>query len=308
MLFDCPFCHHQHASLYRQDQEYRSGGFGTIYTCTECGVLYPRPRLDKSEVLDCLSKVDTNQITSQFDDPTIPIKKGKLFSLLERLPRSLVHRNDITLLLRKWIKPKGNALDIGAFTGRFCYLLKTVGFRAYGLEPQEKASRFAREKGLDVFTGNFPDNISPELLNIKFTLISLQESNYYFVNLKKSLLEINDMLVPDGFLLIKCHQGKSRYYKNGNSLFKRFGDNVQGIPTLNSMRYCLKSTGFEIVQIVGLPVSVNLSFLDKYICSKYLVTGLKKMVNLIQGLTMFNINNADRFIVLAKKREEICLN
>jgi|TARA_B100000315_G_C14551579_1_gene576103 hypothetical protein len=301
MLFDCPFCHHQHANLYRRNQEYRSGEFGTIYTCAECGILYPRPRLDKLEVLNHLSKTDTNQITFQFDDPTIPIKEGRLFSLLEGLTKSLTHRNDIILFLKRWIKPKGKALDIGAFTGRFCYLLESMGFHAYGLEPQKKASRFAREKGLDVFTGVFPDNISSELLHVKFTLISVQESIYYFVNLKKSLLKINEMLVSNGFLLIKCHQGKSRYYKNGNSLFKRFGDNVQGIPTLSSIKYCLKSTGFEIVQTVGLPVSVNLSFLDKYIHCKWLITGLKKTANIIQGLTMFNINNADRFIVLAKK-------
>lgn len=177
MLYDCPFCHHQNADLYRGNQKLRNGGRGDVYMC-KCGIIYPRPRMDGYEALDYLSKLHTNQENFHFDDPTV-VNQGEQKSVKRWLEQKGNHFG--VWDSRKKIEPKGKALDVGTFTGKFCRILASLGFEAYGLEPQEKASEFARRKGLKVFSGSFPDNVPPEL-QMRYTLISIMETIYYFVH------------------------------------------------------------------------------------------------------------------------------
>lgn len=207
----------------------------------------------------------------------------------------------ISKLLRKWMQPEGKALDIGAFIGRFCSTLDSAGFEAYGLEPQENAAHFAKEKGLRVFYGAFTENIPDELLKIKFGLISMMESIYYIVDLRKGLLKVNEMLKEGGFFLIQCHQGKSHYYNTskGNSFFKRYGDYIQGIPTYDSVKYCLNNTGFTLVQVEALPIDF-VKILYKGVRFKRLFSPAGTALNKIYVLTS-DIQTADKLIILAKK-------
>jgi hypothetical protein len=292
MRFDCPFCQHEDAGVYRRGQETGDGAKIDIYICNECGLLYPRPRMEEFETAVYISKLHTNQEDFKFDGPTVAGKR----TILQKL--------------KKYLRPEGNALDIGTFTGDFCYTLKSFGFNAYGLEPQERASEFARENGLQVYTGSFPDNIPHDLLQMRYNLISAMETLYYFVDLRKGLNQVNAMLEDEKFLLIKCHQGKSIYYNDPkNSYFKRYGDHVQGIPTLNSLRYCLNKTGLEIMYIYG-ETSSNLHpvSLDKL----YKGGKLKKVFNIFQAVltrvynsAILETETADRLIILAKKRGEL---
>lgn len=299
MLYDCPFCHHEDATLYKNDQELRGGELSDIFRCSECQALYPFPRMDENEIEEFHSKLYIKENYSQ-SEPTMAINQRNLFCRKLISPRG----SDLNImdLIRKNIEPKGDALDIGAFTGRFVYILKLLGYNAYGLEKDKGASAFAVEKGLDVFLSSFPENISIELSRMRFTLISVMETIYYFSDLKKSLTRINQMLLPGGFLLVKCHQGKSKYYKGDkNSYFKRYGDNVQGIPTLTSIKYWLQKTGFEVhYNIVG--TSPRSFLLDNINVPSFLCKILSKIGNICSKIQdSLNTENADQLIVLARK-------
>lgn len=299
MLYDCPFCHHENATLYKNDQELRDGELSDIFRCSECQALYPFPRMDENEIEEFHSKLYIKENYSQ-SEPTMAINQRNLFCRKLISPRG----SDLNImdLIRYNMEPKGNALDIGAFTGRFVYILKSLGFNAYGLEKDKGASAFATEKGLDVFLSSFPENISAELSQMRFALISVMETIYYFNDLKKSLTKINQMLLPGGFLLVKCHQGKSKYYKGDkNSYFKRYGDNVQGIPTLTSMKYWLQKTGFEVhYNIVG--TSPRSFLLDNINVPSFLCKTLNKIGNICSKIQdSLNTENADQLIVLARK-------
>lgn len=143
MLNDCPFCHHGRASLSKRNQKTKNGPAKDIYKCEECGLLYPRPRMDHQESMASISMQHTNQDAFEFVDPLRPIFKDDY----------------IMRLLKKRTPLKGDALDIGAFDGRFCHILESIGYRSYGIEAQENAAQYARYNGLKVFSGVFPDMI-----------------------------------------------------------------------------------------------------------------------------------------------------
>ena len=297
MLYNCPFCYHENANLYRGNQKLRGGGYADIFICSECGTLFPHPRMNESESGDYCSTLECNEKIFS-SNPTKIINQG----VLHHLKKYILPRDDdlnMKAFIESHMEITGNALDIGAFTGRFVYFLKSLGFNAYGLEKNEEASKFARQHDLNVILASFPENIPKDLLQMKFSLISVMEVIYYFVDLKKSLAKINDMLIPGGFILIKCHQGKSRYYNNyKNSFFKRYGDYVQGIPTMNSLRYCLGRSGFEIGgKIMG---ATHFTFTSKK----------NKILKAIGGVLSkiydkLHVETADHLIILAKKRFEV---
>lgn len=294
MLYSCPYCNHRDASLYRGEQRLRDGGQRDIYQCNECGSLYPSQRMDSSEAEAYNNRLNTNQ------------KAGTDYSHYYDNAVEYIRYDDfICKLLKRFAQPVGEALDIGAFLGRFCRTLEYIGFNAYGLEPQENAAQFARNKGVRVFNGFFPDNIPSDLLNMRFTLISMMESIYYFIDLKKSLLRVNEMLRNGGFFLIQCHQGKSKYYsKKENSFFKRYGDYVQAIPTMDSLKYCLENTGFEILYAAPMPVDF-IRIIYKGSRFKWLTIKAGALLNKLYELFMADIESADKLIVLARKRGDV---
>ena len=266
MLEKCPFCHHTRAEIYRAGQELKSGGRRDVYACSECGTLYPRPRPDAAGAREHLSSA-----APRYEDP------------------SKAEGNDPLLgLLRKHAPRRGKALDIGASSGSFCRLLEGLGFEAHGLEPQEGARKIAAAAGLRVHAGSFPSEVPGELVGMRFALVSMLESIYYLVDLEEGLTRASDLLEDRGLLLVKCHQGRSGYYDGGSSLFRRFGDHVQGIPTLQSLRHCLAKTGFEVVHLSGSgPASDGL---------------LGRLLSRVRDSLFLDLDKADRLVVLAAKR------
>ncbi len=233
MLSECPFCHHNDNSLYREKQELQGGGTRDIYKCSECGLLYPEVRLDASEVTEYLSKMYTNQTEFKFLDP-----------------KREYDRNILTAKIANGIMFKNKSLDIGTFDGQLTYVFEDMGFESYGLESQKRAVEFAQSHGLKVFEGSFPNDIPAELLQQKYTLITMSEMIYYLNDLKEALLKVCSMLESNGLFIIKAHQGHSRYYIY-NSYFRRYRDHVQGIPTVESLNHCLKEAGFKLVKYYG---------------------------------------------------------
>ena len=263
MLKGCPFCHHSDSVVYRTRQELRRGGSCNLLKCNECGLLYPQQRMDELETKEYLFSLFTNQDDYQYDEPRVEITEN-------RVPVKLISP----------IEKRGRSLDIGTFNGKYTYIWEALGFDSYGLEPQDKAAEFAKTRGLKVFCGSFPDAIPSELLEEKFSLISMLEMVCYIHDLKAGLLKAKELLDDDGLLLIQCHQGYSRYYDSNNSYFSRYGDNVQGIPSLGSLLYCLSKSGFDVVKYAG--------FVD---------TDFEKKLH----YKVLNMDNADRLVLLAKK-------
>lgn len=199
MLNYCPLCHHKDASLYSGNNELRSGGKGDVYICSECGLLYPKSRMDEGES----GRYITESYKDLGSDKWADLKDAMRGWRLRRWRDSMSTPLNAGLFLKSRIVKKGKALDIGTFAGEFCEILNAVGFDSYGIEPYSEAVEFARNNGLRVYSGSFPDNIPDELRDVKFKLITMLESIYYFVDLKKSFKAAYDMLDSGGYIFIK---------------------------------------------------------------------------------------------------------
>lgn len=238
MLVGCPFCHHSHAMLYRASQLLRDGKGArrNIVRCDECRLLYPDCRLGGNETGEYIAQhgCGSGGGVATFDEPRVEFTEN----------------NPIVGVL-EGVEKTGRSLDIGTWSGTFTYICETFGFDAYGLEPHQEAVAFACSHGLQVLRGAFSDDVPPTLMNGKYNLISMLDSMYYLHDLKKSFSKVRDLLHADGLFLIVCHQGYSPYYDeiHSHSYFSRYGDNVQGIPTLKGLQYSLARTGFNILKI-----------------------------------------------------------
>jgi SAM-dependent methyltransferase len=252
--------------------------------------------MNKAESSEYLMNSLTNRSDFKFEDPTGAVSG----------------RDFLVKIAKKYTKCSGNALDIGTFSGRFCFILGSLGFKAYGIEPQKNAVESAKKYGLEVFWGSFPDTVPQEILRRKYDLVSALDSIYYVDDIEKTLRIINGILSDDGLLLIKCHQGYSRYYYDEtHSYFLRCGDNVQWISTVESLRYYLRLAGFKIVKIFGENPTELLPFGLGRIKNAFLRKAIYKIYNITMlECTSLDIKRADRLVVLAKKtgKADICHN
>ncbi|MBI2387696.1 MAG: class I SAM-dependent methyltransferase [Elusimicrobia bacterium] len=228
---DCPFCGPAPAEPFRPPQACATGPARPFFRCGACGTVFPRPRLSpdlSAVVLDALDKRERPL------DPAVSPS------------------DPLCRLIARHVDRRGPALDVGSSTGGFCAALDALGFEAHGVEPQATARAQAVRRGTRTYPGLFPE-LPAELAGRRFALISILEAIYYFPDMRGALKTVHDRLEPGGWLLIKGHHAESPVYADpARTLFKRFGDHAQGIPTPASLRFCLAAAGFEVVHLAGL--------------------------------------------------------
>lgn len=308
MRFNCPFCgsNEDKAKIYRSDQKVRDIEKKTrsFFTCLNCGTIYPQPRISFSEIASSIDKKTFREGT--ISNPPKPFTKNDLAN----------HYFQIKIL-KRYKEKYGfkNALDIGTSNGCFCYILNYVGLDAYGLEPQAEAVDLAKRLNLNVYNGYFPDAIPSELLCQQYDLITMNEVVYYFEDIMASLKKTHELLSKNGILIIKIHHGGSHYYDDNDiSLFSRYGDQVQSIPTVSSINHWLKSCDFELLEILPYPEDYY-KFLvgDKFPVPLKIKTALNFIIpDLIAYILYLNremvsekswTRRVDRIVIVVKKKK-----
>jgi len=282
----CTFCDLA-GELYAKSHKLRNGGFQDIYQCKECKSFYPQKRKSFNEIPNYLSTQNTN--------------KDEFRSLDKH--REVQKNNYVIRALKHHIKAKGTALDVGAYIGGFVDNLKSIGFDAYGIEPQNNAVSYAQKEGLNVFSGMFPDDIPENIPKDGYLLISFLESIYYSTNLKKTFEKASQMLTEDGYLLIQNICGSSSHFDDKSvSYFTRYDDYVQVIPTYESIQHWLIHSGFEIKYMNELPIlGINKYFKyeGKYLKAFHKYFGV--FLDFFHKLLFRDTASADKLIIIAKK-------
>lgn len=282
----CTFCE-LGGELYAKNHKLRNGGFQDIYRCKVCKSFYPQKRKSFKEIPDYLSTQNTNKDEFQSSDQRREVQKN----------------NYVIRMLKRHIKARGTALDVGAYSGGFVDNLKSIGFSAYGIEPQNNAVSYAQKEGLNVFSGMFPDDIPENIPKDGYLLISFLEAIYYSTNLKKTLEKASQMLSEDGYLLIQNICGSSSHFDDKSvSYFERYNDYVQVIPTYESIQYWLIHSGFEIKYMKELPIlgiNKHFKYEGKYL--KVFHTYFGVFLDFFHKLLFRNIASADKLIIIAKK-------
>ena len=294
MRFDCPFCSSNNVKIYRSNQIVRDvrRKNRTFFTCLNCGTIYPQPRISFSEIILSIDKKAGSEV--EVSKPLAPFSKTDIDNY-----------SFIINILNKYKEKNGlkNALDIGAFNGCFCYILNHLGFDAYGLEPQSDQVEIAKQRDLKVYQGYFPDNIASTLLGQQYDLITMMEVVYYFEDIKTALKKTHELLSENGICLIKLHHGESHYYEDSSiSLFSRYGDQVQSIPTVYSINHWLNKCGFKLLEILPYP--------DNYY-NKFLISDTSLVPRKIKELINQFMLNLGKYLIpylLFHNKEKVTVN
>lgn len=142
--------------------------------------------------------------------------------------------------------PSGRWLDIGCGPG---YLLKEVadaGWQAFGIDLSAKAVGLAKEVGLEVVCGSFPEEAPAG----QFDVISILYTMEYFEDPKSTLAECRQRLAPGGVMVLQLKnfafwQHAERYYRTDAEIWCPHDSRSYTAETITAL---LHMTGFGTVQ------------------------------------------------------------
>lgn len=101
-------------------------------------------------------------------------------------------------------------LDIGCASGWFLRIAKLYGIQATGIEPDSYMSGKAKEHGLDIINGYFPDALD---VNKNYDLISFNDVFEHLQQPNKILKECKSILTNQGLLIINLPNSTGFFYK-----------------------------------------------------------------------------------------------
>ncbi len=188
-LTHCPICNAESFTDYLQvkDHMITQEVFKLVY-CSSCGFHFTNPRPLFSNIGDYY-KSDAYVSHSSS-------KKGFINSLYNII-RNYTLKQKVNLL--KTLSSNRELLDIGAGTGHFLNACKSNGFNVMGLEPDEDATRFAKQHfQVDLF----PLEKLYALESNSKDFITMWHVLEHVYNLKDDFREIVRVLKNDGFLII----------------------------------------------------------------------------------------------------------
>lgn len=217
---DCPLCGEGGGVLYSglRDRYFGAPGRWSILRCPNCGHgwLNPSPALGDAKKL--YAAYFTHEGTSG-DRERIPwdsADRGVLWALgygeATRSPRERQLGGLLTFFtpLREVFEgavmslrgpARGRLLEIGCGDGSFLRLMRSLGWRVAGLEPDTRAAQMAREShGLDVVEGTVEGTLLPEEA---FDAIAIRHVIEHVAEPVRMLERIRPSLKPGGRLVVR---------------------------------------------------------------------------------------------------------
>jgi 2-polyprenyl-3-methyl-5-hydroxy-6-metoxy-1,4-benzoquinol methylase len=185
----CPVCENNNLTTFLKGKDhFLTGEEFTIIECIDCGFRFTTPRPDEKE------------ISRYYDSPDYiahDARKRDLIQSIYKTIRKFTVRNKYTIVKKH---SNGKALmDIGCGTGEFLNYCQKNNFDTTGIEPNEKAKKFATESfGLTVFDESILHGFSPST----FDVVTLWHVLEHVHKLPERIQQINRLLKPDGTLII----------------------------------------------------------------------------------------------------------
>lgn len=193
----CNVCEsHSYTVLYEgPDRLHGLGGPFRLVKCQQCGLIYLNPRPTREE-MGWYYPTDYGPYAQD-----VAQAKGFL--------SNLAYRYGVAKRCRMITKRKepGRILDVGCSIGHFLNGMKLRGWRAFGIEVNEGATAYARERfGLEVQVGELEEAEFPAAYFDAVTLWNVLE---HLHDPLASLREINQLLKDDGLLVFSMPNWES---------------------------------------------------------------------------------------------------
>jgi len=173
-----------------KEKELNTGEYFNLVKCKSCGLVFVNPRPDEKEMKKYFLRNMWPRIGKN-------IQPEKATVSGENWKKVMGFRARPILKYRK----RGKILDFGCGEGYFLKYMAEIGWEVFGLEPEEKAARYARDiLGLnDISTLPLEGNRYPEKF---FDVINLNHVLEHLYNPSDILKRLKSILKDDGLLVI----------------------------------------------------------------------------------------------------------
>lgn len=203
LLRNCPVCGSETFDPFISGKDYfLTGESFEIVKCRTCGFRFTNPRPEPGE----LGKYyQSSEYISHSDS-----RQG-LFASVYQQVRKYTLRQKYELI--SGFQPKGEILDIGCATGQFLNYMAERGWKATGIEPDDKTrNRAISEFGLQVF----PEEHLTSISKPSFNVITMWHVLEHVSDLNGRMKQIKDLLLPGGTLIIavpNCNAKDAEIYR-----------------------------------------------------------------------------------------------
>jgi len=260
--------------------------------CSNCGFLFTQDAPSESEIAryykseDYISHSDTNKgLINKIYHIVRKIMLSKKYKLINRLPGDK------------------NILDIGSGTGYFLNFMKQKGYDTMGIEVDENARSYGKEKfQLNILP---PEDFINGSIDRKFSFISMWHVLEHISDPNKYMQIIHNLLTNDGYVIIALPNNSSydaAHYKNywaGYDVPRHLWHF-----TPDTLEQFAQKSGFKLVKMHRLPFD---AFYVSLLSEKYKgsALGLIKggMIGFISMLkSWINVRNTSSVIYVLQKK------
>ena len=208
-----------------------------IVQCTSCGTVMRNPRESETELLDLYSTEEPPQ--SALDT---------LFEQQIRFYEPRIRR------LERLLGRAGNVLEVGSYLGAFLHVAQERGWKAEGVDVNESANAFARERGASVRAGTIEDVPA----NHRYDVVTLWNCLDQLPDPEKALLQARSLINENGIVTARVPNGAFYAALLDKPLHRALlaQNNLLAFPyrhgfTPASLRQILNGAGFEVVRVLG---------------------------------------------------------
>jgi len=271
-VLTCSFCKRKGEVLYKnvQDRLYNTQGTWDFLHCESCNFIWLNPYPGPKDIKRFYNSYFLHNITESYSgrdtlfllrniikkallatelgyDDILVGEEKSLLKLIGRIISILIPQIKETIVSHTMFlykKDRGKILDFGCGNGQFLAFLRILGWDVYGVEPDEKSAKIAKEHfNLPVYetieSGGFPDNF--------FDAIIMNHVIEHLIDPIALLTECKRVLQRDGKFVIKTPNIEGL----GHKIFK---DSWWGLDpprhlnlfSLNSIKLCTRIVGFRI--------------------------------------------------------------
>lgn len=273
-----------------QDHWFNLPGEFPVRQCQTCGLIYLNPRPTRHSI-GAYYPESYQPYRIATEDIASPLKRWEQATMLQKRINAIQKRHPSA----------GSVLDVGCATGTFLDALRQAGWQPHGVEPNEKASAYARERlNLDVFTGELGD--APFAAQ-SFDMVIFWDVLEHVFDSRASLEKAAHIAKADGTLILSLPNPHS----NDAKLFGEYWAGwdiprhlqVFPIPVIERL---LAETGWQMEEIIcmsGRHWLFNLS-LQHWLEARVSSRGLRRLILAITRSIPFRILTLPYFMLIEK--------
>ncbi|MBC8263644.1 MAG: class I SAM-dependent methyltransferase [Anaerolineales bacterium] len=244
----CNLCGAQACELVRVvgEQRYSVGARFRIVRCMHCGLMYLNPRPGEQEMLAYYP----------------PEYQAAMRQVLQEVRQSRIGRMGLRIMRRVRKPPLaevGSILDIGCASGDYLAYLCSLGWKVYGIELDEGAARYARERfGIDVRAGTAEHTLN-EFPDMSFDVVTMWHVLEHLFDPSLVLAQVHRVLRPSGILMLEMPNFDSLWASVlGECWFPLEIPRHLYHFTPPTLRAILAKTGFRLTRLTGVPAPIEI--------------------------------------------------